>query len=386
MKIVYIANAGSVHFKRWYEFFIAHGHEVHLISSNPALLEYKLDIPGLPIYYLPDYKSENRKFSFMMNTLRLPFIIKRIKEIIRDINPDVLHAHQVYAEGFWGALSGFRPLIVTPIGADMDTFSYQYYIYGKISEYVLRQADLVTGDSYTVKDNCTHFGMKSNFKLIQNGVDTDKFKWGKNESVRKNYGIGASQPLVFYARGFDAIYNVDLIIQAIPIILKKIPECKFVLARYSADTDDEFKKLVHRMGLQGSVIFTGFIDHAEMPGHYQAADLYLSVPRIDNSPHSVYEAMACGVPTIIGRLPWTVYEMRHRENTYIIDDVNPESIARAVIGLYNDQPLKRTIAENAVDLVDRKFSYATNMEKMEKLMVNLIGPKQNQITGTRAGN
>ena len=374
MKIAYIANAGSVHFIRWYKYFISRGHDVYLISSSTAILEYKIDIPGLKTFYLPDYKSYNRKLSFVINTIRLPIILHKIKAIIKKIDPDILHAHQVYAEGFWAALTGFHPLIITPMGADLDTLAYQYDIYARISEFVLKRADLVTQDSLTGKKHCINFGMKSHFELIQNGVDTKHFKCEKNNFIRKKLGISESDPVIFYARGFVELYNADKIIEAIPIILKTLPDCKFIFSRHASDIMEDLKAqaIIERMGLRESVFFTGFIHHKEMPLYFQSSDFYISVPKIDNSPCSVYEAMASGVPTIISKIPWTEYAMRDRENTYMIEDIKTEKIAEAVIDLYKDKSLKDKIITNAVATINEKFSYEKNMKRMEELMLGLI--------------
>ena len=374
MKIVYIANAGSVHFIRWYEYFINHGHEVYLISSSSAILEYKIDIKGLKTFYLPDFKSHNRKLSFIINTIRLPLILLKIRRIIKRIKPDILHAHQVYAEGFWAALTGFHPLIITPMGADVDTLAYQYNIYAKVSKFVLKRADLVTQDSLTGKRHCINFGMKCPFELIQNGVDTRNFNSEKNYFIRKKMGIAESDPVVFYARGFVELYNADKIIEAIPIILKTLPNCKFIFSRHASDISEDLKaqELIRRMGLEESVFFTGFIQHKEMPLYFNSSDFYISVPKIDNSPQSVCEAMATGVPTIISKIPWTEYAMRDRENTYMIEDIKPEKIAGAVIHLYKDKTLRDKIIKNAMATIDEKFSYEKNMKRMEELMCGLI--------------
>lgn len=378
MKIVYIANAGSVHFIRWYKYFISRGHDVYLISSSSSILEYKINIPGLKTFYLPDYKSYNRKLSFIVNIIKLPFILHKIKKIIKMIKPDLMHAHQIYAEGFWAALTGFHPLIITPMGADVDTLAYQYYIYAKISEFVLKRADLVTQDSLTGKKHCINLSMKSPFELIQNGVDMEYFKCEKNNFIRKKLGIAELDPVVFYARGFVELYNADKIIEAIPIILQALPDCKFVFSRHASDIAEDLKaqELIRRMGLAKSVFFTGFIHHKEMPLYFQSSDFYISVPKIDNSPCSVYEAMASGVPTIISRIPWTEYAMRDRENTYMIENIKPEKIAEAVIHLYKDKPLRDKIIRNAVATINEKFSYEKNMKRMEELMLELIQKPQ----------
>ena len=302
----------------------------------------------------------------------LPLILSALKRRIRQIAPDVIHAHQVYAEGFWSALAGFHPFIVTPIGGDMDTFAPRYYIYGKIARYVLRRTDMVTGDSLTVRDNCLKIGMRSRFELIQNGVDLNQFRPGTGSVIRKKHGIGSTDHVIFYARGFDTIYNVDQMLCAIPYILNQFPTCKIIMARHSTDMDGRHRDLVHQLGVESQVIFAGFIPHHEIPAYYQSSDLYLSVPSIDNSPHSVYEAMACGLPTVVSKLPWTTYAMRHAENTYLIDEVTPRNIAEAVFVLLSRHSLRERIIAGGLQIVENVFSYHKNMEHMEGLMEELI--------------
>lgn len=48
MKICYLADAGSVHTKKWCDFFKKKGHDIHVISLNPGKIDgvtvHSLDI------------------------------------------------------------------------------------------------------------------------------------------------------------------------------------------------------------------------------------------------------------------------------------------------------------------------------------------------------
>jgi len=375
MKIAYLSNAGSVHFIRWYEYFLKKGHKVYLISGNPSLLKYRIDIRALKVYYLPEFKISNRIVSFGVNLLNFPRLFSRLKRLLKDISPDIIHAHQVYPYGFWGALYNFHPFVVTPIGSDVVILANKYYIYGKITEFVLKKADLVTGDSLVLKENCKKFGLKEGYQLIQNGVDLNRFSFegdGRSSKIREKHGVDETAPLIFYARGFTPLYNVDKIIKAIPLVLKKIPDCKFIMAHHFGEMEKGLKKMVHNLKLNNSVIFTGLIQHEEMPFYFKASNLFISVPSSDNSPSSVYEAMACGIPTIISDLPWAKYAMKHRYNTFIINEVSPRTISDAVIQLLTDNALKKQIVKGGLDTVKQYFCYHENMKKMEDLMIGLV--------------
>ncbi len=376
MRICYLANAGSVHFIRWYEYFINRGHEVYLISGDSSRLEYRIDVPGLKVFYLPERKLKNKILSVSINLIRLPFIYSKLKKILYEIKPDIVHAHQVHPYGFWAALTNFTPFIVTPIGSDVIIYAMRYRIYRKMAKYVFNKANIVTGDSLVLKKCCLKIGLKDDkYYLIQNGVNLSIFtpnKDGSEKLLRNKLGIPADAPIVFYARGFTPLYNVDKIIQAIPAVLKEIPSCKFLFARHFGYMDNILRGLVKKINVSDAVIFLGFIQHRDMPKFMKISNIFISVPSSDSSPSSIYEAMACGVPTIISKLPWTDYAMRHLQNTYMIDKINPQSISDAIIHLLTNSGLQRKIKRGGYETVKKHFCYHSNMKYMEKIMLQLV--------------
>lgn len=384
MKIVYLANAGSIHFIRWYEYFIKKGHKVYLISGSTYGLKYQVDIKGLKVYYLPEFRVSNKALSFGINILTLPLILFKLRKILKEISPDIIQAHQIYPYGFWGALTHFHPFVVTPMGSDAIIFSRRYWVYKKISEYVLPKVDLVTADSLPVKDVCIERGMDENkFHLVQNGVDLTRFNVDIDKKVlQKKYNISPTAPVIFFGRSFTPLYNVDKILQAIPRVLKQFPGGKFIFASHFGNLDAKLKKLAASLNISNAVIFTGFILHDKMPEYIACASINLSVPSSDNSPSSVYEAMACGVPNILSDLPWTKYAMMHLSNCFIIDSITPEHIANAVITLLNNAELKEKIISNGIKTVKECFDYSANMMKMEKLMLDLYERKYPSVHRT----
>lgn len=58
MKICYLADANSIHTQRWVKYFAERGHDVHLISYNPA------HINGVKIYGFTKYGSGESYYRF----------------------------------------------------------------------------------------------------------------------------------------------------------------------------------------------------------------------------------------------------------------------------------------------------------------------------------
>ena len=105
MKICYISTK-SIHILRWIEYFAEKGHEVDLITP-----EYD-DREGVKIYEVSPKAS---KLSPLFKAIIIRNLVKKIK-------PDILHAHQVVPFGLYGALSGSHPFVVSAWGSDVLTF------------------------------------------------------------------------------------------------------------------------------------------------------------------------------------------------------------------------------------------------------------------------
>lgn len=374
MKICYFARAKQLYFVRWYEFFVNRGHEVHVISGDVSHIHIDVDMPpGVKVYYLPEKKLSNQVVSFGYNLLRLPFIIKELKKIIRQISPDIVHAHQVTPSGLWASLSNFHPFIMTPMGSDVLIHARENLLYKLITKYVLRKADLITSDSITLQDAIFELeGKAEKTHFIQNGIDLTVFNPDVDKSkIRKNLALGNS-PVILSTRGITPLYNVDCIVEAIPKVLQSFPDAKFLFTYVMENSIARVKELVKRLDVVNSVGFVGFVDYNEMPFYHATADILVSVPSSDSSPCSVYEAMACGTPVVISDLPWTKHFMKNRENSLVVPTRNSEAIADSILEILQNEGLENRLIERGLLTVKEYVDYHKNMEMMESLMENIV--------------
>lgn len=378
MRIVYLANAGSVHFIRWYEYFLERDHEIHLISGDTSQINHTVQLdPRIKVYYLPEKKMTNRIFSFVYNFLFTEHRINRLLlKLLNEIKPDIVHAHQLLPYGYWGVKTEFRPLVVTPIGSDAIIYAQKYAVYRKRARVVYENSDAITQDSHVCQQAGYKVGAKiKNNHIIQNGVDTDKFLPRLDgDAFKKEIGIDKDYRMVTHTRGLSDTYNMFNLLQAWKTVSKKMPDVRLFLVyfKFGKDNEDQLRKFVAQNGMNDSVIFHGFLPHDEMPRLYSASELSLSVPITDSSPSSVYEAMACGVPVVVSDLPWTNYAMRNMENCFIVPGAEPDKIAGAITEILGDNQLATRLGENGRRLVKEKFDYRCNMEAMEKIMQDAI--------------
>ena len=109
-----------------------------------------------------------------------------------------------------------------------------------------------------------------------------------------------------------------------------------------------------------------------MPLYYNASDLVISVPSSDSSPKSVYEAMFCGKPIIISDLGWSHELLSELECVCRVEVKNSDQLSSSVMRLISDTNFSEKIAKNSLQIAHKYFDYEVNMEKMEKIMLELV--------------
>jgi len=144
MRLCFLADAQSIHTKRWVSYFADRGHEVHLISTESIKVD---EIKNVKIHVLKGLRRI-KVVSFLINFL--PSIIQ-VRRLIKKTKPDIVHAHYVSTYGLLGVLTGFHPIIITPWGSDILVVSKKSKILELVTGIILRKANLITCDGENTK-------------------------------------------------------------------------------------------------------------------------------------------------------------------------------------------------------------------------------------------
>jgi len=199
------------------------------------------------------------------------------------------------------------------------------------------------------------------------GVDCDKFNPGIDGSgVRKQYDISADDPVVGIVARVQKHRRFEVLIRALSQVIEQIPRLKVLLIGRGTHMEEIAVKPVHELGLENNIIMTGYhlVDYPEL---LAALDVKIFlVPGSDGSCRAVREAMAMGKPVIAanrGMLPELVQD---GVSGFVVEDT-PENLARAIIILVNDLPLRRKMGEAARQRICSEFSIKGQMEKVESV-------------------
>lgn len=358
MKICYIGGANSIHLQRWIKWIANAGHDVHLIT------EYPIEIDNIKIHSLK-YKKNGGFINFISKIIQT-------KKLVKKINPHILHAHYVFGYGTFAAFTNFHPFVLTAWGSDIlvDTSS----MFGKYAvKYSLKKADLITCDAQHLKQSMIKLGIEDQkIKIIYFGTDTIKFSpQKKNKSIREKLGLNDS-PIVISLRSLKPIYNLESLITAIPLVLKQIPEAKFIIAGEGPE-EKMLKEMATSLKIIDSIRFLGSIPNDQLPYYLTASDVYVSTSLSDAGlAASTAEAMACELPVISTDFGANAEWVKDGKNGFLIPMKNPTLLAEKIIVLLNDKDLRKKFGKNGRQIIKERLDYNTEMSKMEKMYEELI--------------
>src|ERR1700694_252643 len=177
MRLVYLADAPYVHTRRWVEHALSLGWDTHVVSFRPAEME------GAHVHYIRGLE--------WMGKLRYVAQAGRIRRIVHDLQPDVLHALHLTSYGFLAALCDVRPRLVSVWGTDILEAPGWSPLHSAITRYALVKADQITATGLRLASATLRYTPRSKaVTVIPYGVDTARFRSVHNGALASEVVIG----------------------------------------------------------------------------------------------------------------------------------------------------------------------------------------------------
>jgi glycosyltransferase involved in cell wall biosynthesis len=130
---------------------------------------------------------------------------------------------------------------------------------------------------------------------------------------------------------------------------------------------DEARTLAAKLELGDAVDFRGAVPKHLVGSVLAEGDIFLNTSRVDNTPVSVIEAMACGlcvVSTDVGGIPHLI---RDGENGLLTPSDDTDAMHQAVMALLSQPERSFAISQNAICSV-RNFDWANVLDRWEAIL------------------
>jgi glycosyltransferase involved in cell wall biosynthesis len=362
MKICFLAGANSLHSHRWIKYFVNKGYKIYWVSLMQSL-------EPLPDVVFCDIGP------LSTNPIIITYQAIKFKQLIRKIKPDILHIHSVGTYGVIGAFANFHPMIATAWGSDV-LIAGKSIIKRPLVKFVLRNADLITCDADHMIDNMVKLGTDiRKIKLVYFGTELDKFKPGAKDRDQLDKWRVCDSPTVISLRNLEPIYDIETLIKSIPIVLRYVPETKFIIAG-TGSQEKYLQDLAKSLGVIDSIRFIGRYLHNDLPTYLNSVDIYVSTSLSDAGiAASTAEAMACGLPVIITDSGENKKWINDGKNGFVVPIKKPDILAEKVTYLLRNNEIRKQLGINGRKTIEDKNNYYKEMGKMEELYEKILAAR-----------
>ena len=275
---------------------------------------------------------------------RIPRLLDTLFTIYRLKNQYVLVNIQFYG-GFALILEDLASLLAKLLNKKIIFTLHGGAIPVKVKKYpkwyarVLKRGLMITSPSIYLITELDYLNLP--FCCIENSLPLSQYLFQDKISFK---------PRILWMRSFHPIYNPLMALQVFQLILIKYPDAVLYMAGVDLGYQMETKKTAKEMGLSKSVTFPGFQDIQGKNHLASLCDLYMCTNRIDNTPVTILEMMALGLPIVTTNVGGIPYMIKNNE-AFLVDSENPQQMANAILKILNDPTYALSMIDRGRTLV-----------------------------------
>jgi glycosyltransferase involved in cell wall biosynthesis len=246
-------------------------------------------------------------------------------------------------------------------------FRYRILLYK-----TLKSSDkIITISNHTKLDLMNYFKIpEDKIKVIYLAANQTYKKLGKNEinEILKKYDL--NNPFILYVGGLAPNKNIERLLESYNIIKNKEISQKLILTGVKRHNSTSALKTIKKLNLQNDVIFTGYVPDEDLPGLYNAADLFVYPSFYEGFGLPPLEAMQCGTPVITSNtssLPEVVGDAGIMINPYDVDE-----LANKMYEVLTNEKLRKEMSKKGLERA-KLFSWKKCAEEHLKVYEEVLG-------------
>jgi len=184
-----------------------------------------------------------------------------------------------------------------------------------------------------------HFELNgfNNTVFIPNAIEIDNYTFKERKTVA---------PHLLWVRSFAKIYNPNMAVEVLQQLRESYPEASLCMVGPDKDGSMEATKmLAAEYGLE--VIFTGKLSKKEWTALSENYSIFINTTHFDNTPVSIMEAMALGLPVISTNVGGIPYLLKDADDALLVHDNSVDQMVAAITTLCENEILVQTLSRNA---------------------------------------
>jgi len=291
--------------------------------------------------------------------------VSYILKLIKKENVDIVNMHSgrdSLLAGIAGRLSSKKPAIVRTRHLALPITSK--FTYNVLAHKIVTVSDYVR--NYLISEGIS----PSKIDAVHTCVDINKFDPEKAKNgFRKELGVGATTPIVGTVSILRRKKGHHILLDAIPEILKEVPEAVFVFAG-NGPQEGNITRRIKELGLSGKVFMLGL--RHDIPDILKSIDLFVLPTLQEALGTSFIEAMAMETPVIGTDVGGVSEVIEDGVNGYIVKANDPSGLAKTIIKVLKADQRGKIMGMEGRRMVLKKFSSERMCDQMLVLYGSLL--------------
>lgn len=283
--------------------------------------------------------------------------IKSVRKAIKDIRPDVIHAHDVTASLLAALASvGTNCKIVSHMhvnGNNMQNICLKTVLYA-LASIRFRHIFWVSSSCY---ENYRFKRMLEKKSTVLNNVMVREDILKKRDLDNQKYEYD-----IVYVGRLSYQKNPERLVKVIADVQERYPKLKVAIVGGNGELVEQTKQLVYELKLEHVIDLVGFMSNP-LKLIFDSS-VMLMTSRYEGLPMCVLEAMALGVPVVSTPVDGLKDVIKNGENGFLSE--NDGELVGYIIDILNNQLLHKKMTDNTI----RIFNELNNISEYRKAIYN----------------
>ncbi len=368
-KLLILSNPANPHTIKWVKALDERGFKIFVFGLSNYDKKIYESCKNVLVY---SYSFDDNLFTKSDGALsKIVYLraLNKLKQVIREFKPDILHSHYATSYGLLGALTGFHPYIISVWGSDVYDFPKKSWLHRFILKNTLKKTDKILSTSRTMAEETKLYTNKG-IEITPFGIDTEIFKPMRSESLFENGEI-----IIGTVKTLEVKYGVDNLIKAFGIIKDKCPELPLRLLIVGCGTQEtSLKKMVEESGLKELTTFTGYILPEEVPRYQNMLTISVSLSLNESFGVAVLEALACEKPVVVTNVDGFREIVEDGVTGILVPVGDINKTVEAIENLIEDKEFRIKLGKAGRERVIKCYDWKSNVEQMINIYTNLSHP------------
>ena len=380
MRLLFVADGRSPIAQNWIRYFSEKGAQTYLASTFACVPDFRLDgFELLPVAFSSRAKKSDgvahgsggglklrSAVRHWLGPLTIPRASGRLRRLIRELKPDLVHALRIPYEGMLAADAyADVPLVVSVWGNDFTLHAPSNWLMAHYTSWAMQVAEGLHADC----QRDIRLAKKWGYDPLRPTLVTPG-NGGIRSDVFHRPEKPVEQPIVINPRGFRTYIRNDVFFHAIPRVLAVQPSARFLCVAMAGEP--QALKTVRELGIERSVELLPAVSPADMAAAFRRAQILVSLGVHDGTPNTLLEGMACGCLPVAGDLESIREWIRHGKNGLLVDPTDPGSVANAILEGLENKNLRREAAGINQELILERAEYESCMSAAEHFYRRVI--------------